>query len=601
MKIKLGAATLARTWRGHARRARGSGPAVRLRGDANGAWDRATARAALAALADFDFDYVEQPLAADDFEGMAQLHRDAPMRLAADESVATEAGALRLLATGAVDVVVLKPATLGGPARALEIAARPGRPASRSCSRTPSRARSAPGTHCIARLRGAIRPRCTACARRGCSCRTWPRPVECPGGLAEIVGRARARDHAVTGRHDLPWRAALHSGCAGARRPPAGTWTFADLLDRARRGAAYLRATAPPGDAPIALLLEGDADFAAWFHAVALAGRTVLPLNLRLTTGELAQQLADARVGVLLGEAGDTRLADLAAAAARPATPRRAAARRTARATRRRGRARAAPRTTATLAVLFTSGTSGRAKGACLSRANFLASAEAAADRLGPVVAERWLACMPLFHVGGLSILMRSVRFGGPVRLLPRFDAAEVSDALDAGDIAAVSLVPTMLSRLLAHRGGRPAPPGLRVLLLGGAAAAPELLTRALAAGYPVCPDLRTDRGCVAGRDRRAAAGRRDAAPPMRPLRGTELRIVSDGRDAPPGTPGEIVVRGPTVMQGYLHDPQSTARALRDGWLSHRRHRLPRRRRRSAGARSARRPDRVGRRECLSG
>jgi L-alanine-DL-glutamate epimerase-like enolase superfamily enzyme len=77
---------------------------------------------ALAALADFDFDYVEQPLAADDFEGLAQLHRDAPTRLAADESVATEAGARRLLATAAVDVVVLKPATLGGAARALEIA-----------------------------------------------------------------------------------------------------------------------------------------------------------------------------------------------------------------------------------------------------------------------------------------------------------------------------------------------------------------------------------------------------------------------------------------------------------------------------------------------
>jgi o-succinylbenzoate synthase len=121
-KIKLGAATLAEDV-ARARAAReGLGAAVRLRGDANGAWDLPTARAALAALAEFDFDYVEQPLAADDFEGMAQLHRDAPLRLAADEAVATEAGALRLLAAAAVDVVVLKSATLGGPARALEIA-----------------------------------------------------------------------------------------------------------------------------------------------------------------------------------------------------------------------------------------------------------------------------------------------------------------------------------------------------------------------------------------------------------------------------------------------------------------------------------------------
>jgi len=121
-KIKLGAATLAEDV-ARARAAReGLGAEVRLRGDANGAWDLSTARVALAALAAFDFDYVEQPLAADDFEGMVQLHRDALTRIAADESVATEAGALRLLAMAAVDVVVLKPATLGGPARAFEVA-----------------------------------------------------------------------------------------------------------------------------------------------------------------------------------------------------------------------------------------------------------------------------------------------------------------------------------------------------------------------------------------------------------------------------------------------------------------------------------------------
>jgi O-succinylbenzoic acid--CoA ligase len=221
-----------------------------------------------------------------------------------------------------------------------------------------------------------------------------------------------------------------------------------------------------------------------------------------------------------------------------------------------------------TLAVLFTSGTSGRAKGACLSGANFLASAEAAADRLGPVVGERWLACMPLFHVGGLSMLMRSVRFGGPVRLLPRFDAAVASDVLDGGDVAAVSLVPTMLSRLLAHRGERAAPRGLRVVLLGGAAAAPGLIARALAAGYPLCPTYGLTEACSQVATATPPSAGTAIPPPMWPLRGIELRVVrDDGSDASHGTPGEIILRGPTVMQGYLHDPQASARALRDGWL----------------------------------
>jgi o-succinylbenzoate---CoA ligase len=370
----------------------------------------------------------------------------------------------------------------------------------------------------------------------------------------------------VTVRYDLPWRAA-RTPHAPALETAAGIWTFADLLERARRGAAYLHSTAPPGDTPIGLLMEGDAGFAAWFHAIALARRTVVPLNLRLTAGELARQLADARVAWLLGEAGDARLADLAGevpglqAVVAPEFDMLPAP---------RGALPGEGGVTdndATLAVLYTSGTSGRAKGACLGWGNFLASAEAAEERLGDVVRERWLACMPLFHVGGLSILLRSVRFGGPVRLLPRFDVAEVSNALDGGDIAGVSLVPTMLSRLLAHRPGRPAPPGLRVLLLGGAAAAPELLGRALAAGYQVCPTYGLTEACsqVATAPPPSTGAMRPR--PMLPLRGTELRIVLDGRDAPPGVPGEILVRGPTVMQGYLHDAESTARALQDGWL----------------------------------
>jgi O-succinylbenzoic acid--CoA ligase len=370
----------------------------------------------------------------------------------------------------------------------------------------------------------------------------------------------------VTGRYDLPCRAALTPG-APALETAAGTWTFADLLEHARRRAEYVHSTAPPGDAPLTLLLRGDAEFAAWFHAIALAGRTVLPLNLRLTAAELGQQLADARVLWLLGGAGDPRLADLAA---RVPGLQAVVAPRLDALPAPRGELPGEGGATdihATLAVLFTSGTSGRAKGACLSRASFLASAEAAAERLGTVVAQRWLACMPLFHVGGLSILMRSVRFGGPVRLLPRFDVAEVSNALDAGDIAAVSLVPTMLSRLLAHRGARPAPQGLQVLLLGGAAAAPELVARALAAGYPVCPTYGLTEACsqVATAPPPPPGAKRPR--PMRPMQGTELRIVHDGCDVPPGTPGEILVRGPSLMQGYLHDPESTARALRGGWL----------------------------------
>jgi len=368
----------------------------------------------------------------------------------------------------------------------------------------------------------------------------------------------------MTQRHGLLERAEL-SPDAPALESDAAVLTFAELAERARRGAAYALASVPPGDAPLALLHARGVDFATWFHAIGLAGRAVLPLNTRLTVSELSSQLVDARVGWMLGEDGDPRLEELARRV--PGLRARAAPAMAS----LRGPSSPLPgemvEADRTLAVLFTSGTSGRAKGARLSWGNFLASARASRERLGPAVEGRWLACMPLFHVGGLSILIRSVLFGGPVRLQSRFDAEAVSAALDAGDIAGVSLVPTMLSRLLAQRAGRPSPAGLRVLLLGGAAAAPELLSRALGAGFPVCPTYGLTE--ASSQVATAAPPRPGSAhlSPMYPLPGVELRIVEGERDVPAGAVGEILVGGGIVMQGYLNNAEATARALRGGWL----------------------------------
>lgn len=123
-KLKLGAASLAADLE-RVRAARdGLGPERALRGDANGGWTESQARQALAALAEFHLEYVEQPVAAHDIDGLARLRRGAAVRIAADESVSTEGGVARLLQAGAADVLVLKPAMLGGPGRALEIARR---------------------------------------------------------------------------------------------------------------------------------------------------------------------------------------------------------------------------------------------------------------------------------------------------------------------------------------------------------------------------------------------------------------------------------------------------------------------------------------------
>ncbi len=231
------------------------------------------------------------------------------------------------------------------------------------------------------------------------------------------------------------------------------------------------------------------------------------------------------------------------------------------------------------LLLLYTSGTTGRPKGALLSHAALAASADASARHLcashlgvsernlGVSARERWLACLPLFHVGGLSILLRSARHRHPVVLHEQFDPDAVSRSLDGDAITHLSLVPTMLARLLEARGAKPAPETLEAVLLGGGPAAPALLERALALGLPLAPTygLTEAASQVATLPPGAGTPGRDG---LLPLPNTEVRIVgASGEALPAGEVGEITVHGPTLMSGYLGRPEETDRALRDGWL----------------------------------
>jgi O-succinylbenzoic acid--CoA ligase len=234
---------------------------------------------------------------------------------------------------------------------------------------------------------------------------------------------------------------------------------------------------------------------------------------------------------------------------------------------------RAALRDRGAALVLYTSGTSGRPKGAILTFASLIASARAQARLLGPSEpSDRWLLCMPLFHVGGLSILIRSALAGSAVVLYERFEVERVSEALEREGITHVSFVATMLTRVLEHRRARRAPESLRCVLLGGGPASSALLEQAIGLGYPIAPTygLTEAASQVATRPPQVPVGPgEDPAAGLRPLPGVELRIVDEGRRVlGPGAVGEIEVRGPIVMAGYLDDPAASARALRDGWLS---------------------------------
>jgi O-succinylbenzoic acid--CoA ligase len=355
-----------------------------------------------------------------------------------------------------------------------------------------------------------------------------------------------------------------------ARRDPAALALHAgrevlcwrELAERVEALAARLVALGvAPGDR-VAVLMDPSCRLVELIHAAQRCRATLVLLNPRLAPREVAGLLAHAEPTLVLH---DRAHATTLTAACQPGPPRAIEAQHELDAIA----SVAPPRVVAVdpaavQTILYTSGTTGRPKGVMLTNGNHRASADASRSHLGVVTDDRWLGALPLHHVGGLSIVMRSVLDGTPLVLHQRFDPVAVAAAVRAHRITLLSLVPTMLHRLLEHLDASPATPlpSLRGVLVGGAALSPALHRRALAGGLPVLPTYGLTE--AASQVATAALGATSAVGCVgRPLPGMRVRIA--GKDEQGR--GEILVSGPMVMAGYFRDPAATAVALGDGWL----------------------------------
>lgn len=220
-------------------------------------------------------------------------------------------------------------------------------------------------------------------------------------------------------------------------------------------------------------------------------------------------------------------------------------------------RERPRPDLTDTHTLVWTSGSAGAPRGVRLSLSNHLASARAVTRRLGLTGEDRWLASLPLSHVGGLGIVFRAVSTGARLVLSDdEFEADRLTSHLRAGRVTHVSLVPAMLHMALETWTAAP-PEGLRCVLVGGAACPPTLLDRALAAGVPVALTYGLTEACSQVATAPPERVREKPGTVGRPLEGTRLRLTEEG---------EILVSGPTIMQGYLTGSRAGEPWL-DSWL----------------------------------
>jgi O-succinylbenzoic acid--CoA ligase len=322
-----------------------------------------------------------------------------------------------------------------------------------------------------------------------------------------------------------------------------GSWSYAQLHAAARSGALELQERGAGPSQRVAIDLPAGLAFAQALHACLLLGAVAVPVDPRLSSSERAQVIAGAAVLV------EEPLADPAA----PGPPAAGGSGRPA------AGAPGGHELEATAVVIHTSGTTASPRPIELTYGNFLWSALGSAVALGLDPRERWLCALPLSHVGGLSILLRSAIYATTAVVHERFELDRVASALRDGGVTLVSLVATTLARLL--DAGLSSPPHLRCALTGGGPVPAALLERARGAGVPVSLTYGLTESCsqvttapvadIAAEDASAAEGEdgdagEQAGPP---LFCTRVRIATDG---------EILVRGPTVAPG--------ARAP-DGWL----------------------------------
>lgn len=348
--------------------------------------------------------------------------------------------------------------------------------------------------------------------------------------------------------------------------------SYADLLREASSVADWLEDHGlVPGDR-VGLVMPNVPAFPVYFFGALLAGGIVVPMNPLLKAREMEYYLSDSGARFVVGLDGLDEVPTAAAAVGVPAISTNASGDRSG------GSAPAFTRPQAvvrdghdTAVILYTSGTTGKPKGAELTHDNLVTNAEAIGRSLLRIEQhDVVLGCLPLFHVFGLTCGLNAVVLAGAcLTLITKFEGGRALRVIQRDRVSVFEGVPTMFSGLLgASNRDQYDLSSMRVCVSGGAALPVEVLREfeeAFAAtvleGYGLSETSPVV--CFNHLDRLRKPGSIGEA-----IEGVDVRILDDdGDEVTPGEPGELVVRGPNVMKGYWQLPDATAETIVDGWL----------------------------------
>ena len=297
--------------------------------------------------------------------------------------------------------------------------------------------------------------------------------------------------------------------------------TYAELEEEAAHAARRLAAWGVRRGATVAMNMRPGRDKIILIHALMKTGAVLLPISPKLSPEERAEAIASCEVSVDLDDPGKLTQteADLPLLGEHDMSDPHCR--------------------------ILTSGSTGRPHTVSLSYGNHLFSAMGSAFNIGVDPSDRWLCALPTSHISGLSIVMRSVIYGTAIVLQDRFTPAGVTEAIERDGVTVVSMVSTMLLRLLDEDVDLTAP---RAILVGGGPVPPSALSEALDRGAKVIQTYGLTETCSQVTTLEVAEARRKVGSVGRPLLTSHLRIQA----------GEILVQGPTVSAGALDA---------DGWL----------------------------------